>query len=233
MNNDNDTRYVGIVADGGTDRAILAHTAGVCLGSSCVIVELRRQCLRDSIDKYWQLKDTSRQAAEKHLVSAIQGVLMGALADFEARIPRATLATDVLILASDAERHFKDHRERYFEPWAWNLISTAQLGIERFVEWQVSDGRSCEYIPLTRVFIPFPSTDVLVAAVREEEERGMRALELKERLYQTTNLYQVPIDELARRALDFIRSDTLKRAFHRLPELRSVLTSFGGAWPAV
>lgn len=224
---DPNRRYIGIVGDGGTDRAVLAHTARICIGEGCEIVELRRQKLRDSIDEYWQLQRDGEDGdtADQVVVKAVVGVLVAALSDFESRIPRVLDSSDLLVLSTDAERYI-NNEIHYFERWAWRLIAAAYLGIEKFVQAQIVLGRSCELIPEVSLFIPFPSTEVFVAAIREEKEcRGVRALELKQRLYGTTNLNELGTDAFKELALDFIEKDSLKQAFKTVPEVRDVLTT--------
>jgi hypothetical protein len=230
MSGHTDRRYVGIVGDGGTDREIVAQVARMCLGSPCEIIDLRRQSLRDSIDEYWKLKKGDDDgAAENGIVKAVLGVLVAALGDFEARIPRAASSSDVLVLSSDSERYFRNEAQ-YFEPWAWSLISSAYLGIERFVQAQVGQGRSWSIIPRMALFIPFPSTDVLVAGIRREAFRGMKALELKQLLYGTTNLNELGPEELNEQALMFIEQKSLADAFRLIPEARNLLTTLGASY---
>ena len=136
----------------------------------------------------------------------------------------------MMILSTDAERCF-NNQSHCFEPWAWNLVSSGYLGIEKFVESQVLQGRTSEFIPLVTLFIPFPSTDVFVAALREEKEvRSLRARELKQRLYNTTNLHELHPDSLDELALMFIERQGLSRAFSLVPEARDVLATLGACW---
>ena len=64
--------------------------------------------------------------------------------------------------------------------------------MKRFTEGLVRNGRTLDLIPFLTLFIPFPSTEVLIAALREEHEiRGIRARELKQKLYNTTHLSEL------------------------------------------
>lgn len=231
MRNHNNKRFVGIVGDGGTDREILAHTARVCLGTSCEAVVLERQSLRDGIDEYWKTKkDNNDGVAEREVTKTVIGVLAGALVDFESRIPRPLKASDFLILSTDAERHFTSHMN-FFDPWAWQLISAGYLGMMRFTEGLVRNGRSLDLIPCLTLFIPFPSTEVLIAAVRAEREiRGIHARELKARIYNTKNLSELQDDDFNELALMHITPEGLTRAFRFVPEARNVLGALGACF---
>jgi hypothetical protein len=99
MNVAGNKRYIGIIGDGGTDREILGRVAKAVLGHGCEIIDLRRQSLRSSVDEYWKMKkDEDGEGAEREIVKSVMGVLIAALDDFERRIPRSILSSDIVIV---------------------------------------------------------------------------------------------------------------------------------------
>jgi len=221
-------RYVGIIGDGGTDREVLGKVTSLLLEDTCSIQWLKRQSIRDCIDKFWKQAAESKGCGfpgdpSMRLSQAVTGILYGAFGDFRQQIPRDARESDVIVLSSDAEKHL-EHNDRYFDNWAWILGKIIQRGAERFYAEMTKQGCRLQDLPSVVSFVPFPSTDVMIAAFRKERHiRARSATELKQQLYGTTNLRELPPGDFQRCALAHITPGGLPEVYRRIPEARSLL----------
>ena len=108
------TRRIGIIGDGPTDRKIFSKIAQCLLRSddgeieSLQIIELKRQNIRDYVDRYWRTADKTQEyflpsEPATELLNGIMNTLLGAFSDFECEVEELS-SRDVLLITSDAER---------------------------------------------------------------------------------------------------------------------------------
>jgi len=138
----------------------------------------------------------------------------------------------MIILSSDAERPLA-HRDHYFEDWAWIVSKILWLGIEKFYHALSRQGYPLELIPVVVPFLPFPSTDILVAGAQTSPgtrftARGKDARQLKRALYGTEDLRSLAPEDLAEKALSCLTPDGIRAIYREVPEARWLLHSL--AW---
>jgi hypothetical protein len=222
---------VGVIADGVTDRQILLKMV------ECVIpcfncFELRRQSFRDSVDKYWSdVGDTDnywfsqgnslQQNAALKLKGRILTILCETFYEFKSLMTEEITDHDIIIINTDAERHLVDPSAYFNNCWAFGLKKIFMLGIEDFCHQMIHQGYKKKNLPLVIPIVPFPSTDILIAAAREiPNYYGKRARELKEMIYDTHNLRDIQDDDLENLALSYITPEGINLIFERIPESR-------------
>ena len=228
MGNPDESRCVGVIGDGSTDREVVGRIAEVLLEDTCVVHELRRQSIRDGIDKFWKDARSADGCGfpgepADSLSRVVVSVLRAAFADLGRHVPRSLCQKDIIVLCSDAERELTA-ANRYFENWAWALSMTIQHGVERFHSAVSTEGHQSRHVPTVISMLPFPSTDVLVAACKGTKRiRAKKARALKQELYGTENLNQLGANEFEKKALNHVTKDNLAQAYQHLPEVRSLL----------
>ncbi|MBM4031589.1 MAG: hypothetical protein FJ291_07365 [Planctomycetes bacterium] len=230
-------RYIGVVGDGGTDREILGCVVqhvlqeGGAEGQPLMVVHLRRQNMRDYLDKYWRLVAQSGTAIagepSRTLQRGVIATLYGAWEELKSHAKREITRRDMLVLSSDAERYLS-RAEEYFEDWAWMLGATVILAAERFRHALSRRGYSLDYVPVVVPVVPFPSTDVLIAVARNSLTGGIRARgadprKLKKALYGTEDLRSLSQEDFRKHALTHIDAKAIAAMYSEVPEIRSLL----------
>ena len=240
MSGNTDLRYVGLVADGNTDKEILAKVV-TCLFENderCHVLSLR-QSFRDCVDQFTQMSSKSgnyclsgRPATE--LRKKILRILFAALRDFENLCKRDLFHRDLMVLNTDAEFYLV-HSDRYFsERWALCLTSSFLKAAEEFYHHQSNRYRWTN-LPMILPLVFFPSIDVLVAAAKTRHDqsfsyRGLRARVIKKNLYGTEDLRDLQREQLEDVALRYITRDSVRSAYELLPEFRTFFRTM--AWSA-
>lgn len=134
---------------------------------------------------------------------------------------------DIFILHDDIDIKL-DQSENYFKEWAHSVIFIFQLAIQEFYNEKVKE-YSFENLPLILPLLFFPSTEILIIAFKNkntnkfENERKKEAWNLKQAIYQTTNLHSLSDSDLEKYALNYIKYDSLNIVFNSLPEIRNFL----------
>jgi hypothetical protein len=228
-------RNIGIVGDGGTDRAIFKKLAEVLLSennSSNVTwnyFELIRQHeLRTRVDEYWRkatkvneyyLPSPHAEQLQKEAVN----IISGAFTDFEVELGINNISsTDILLITTDAERTLSQP-EDYFQDWAFSISKLLTGATDKFYSIKSKQGYTWEYLPLVISIVTFPSTEILVAAAKNlpnAKKYGIKPSDLKNSLYGTTNLSTITEAELKEKALDFITPDSIELIYRDVPESR-------------
>ena len=227
-------RNIGIIADGGSDYTIIRHIVESILSgnysspSELEFVELRRQSIRDSVDRYWRDSKTDpalpSQAAIKFRNNVLS-VLLTAVDEFSNELDSGTLTNkDILLLTSDAERCLSSETD-YLEGYGFHLLATLESAIAKFYQLKVSQGFTYEYLPLILPLIFFPSTEIFVAAAKSKmsQSQGKKPRELKMMLYGTDNLQQVSEEDLNKKALDYLNEGGIQKIYQNLPESRGLI----------
>lgn len=227
-------RNIGIIADGGSDYTIIQHIVESILSgnysspSELKFVELRRQSIRDYVDKYWRDSKTDpalpSQAAIKFR-NNVSSVLVAAFDEFSNELESGTLTNnDILLLTSDAERCLSSETD-YLEGYGFHLVTTLESAIAQFYRLKTSQGSSYKYLPLILPLIFFPSTEIFVAAAKSQmsQSKGKKPSELKMMLYGTDNLKQVSADDLKEKALDYIDEEGIQKIYQNIPESRLLI----------
>ncbi|MDM8551322.1 hypothetical protein QUF72_14655 [Desulfobacterales bacterium HSG2] len=222
-------RNVGIVGDGATDRLVFLKLATIILSGGINQVELRRQNIRDAIDRYWKDASTKNEyffpsKPAITLRNSIIRVLTGAFADFQGEIG-AFSNQDILLLNTDSERHLQ-MPDDYFKEWAFCVQKIITAGIEMFYHLKAREGYPCEYLPLILSISAFPSTEILIAAAKGINTiYGKKAGELKQVLYGTTDLSTLRDEEFEEKALKYITPENINSIFKKIPESRILIQS--------
>jgi hypothetical protein len=233
-------RNIGLIADGPSDKAILAQLTGAAFNhysqSTQYVsnyIELR-QNIRDAIDVYWRKATQSNEyffPAEhaNDLLKKVVGILIQAYFDMAKEVNQIS-NRDILVCHSDAERHFHASDNFFRHPYLslYTIIvsstykaydSLAQLGYPR------------SSLPLILPIITFPSIDIVIAAAKEQHGfqfvgRNKNARELKMSLYSTENISVLTEDEFQSLALQYIDNTCFDSLFKHLPEMRPLLSYF-------
>jgi hypothetical protein len=102
--------------------------------------------------------------------------------------------------------------------------------IEEFYRAKAQVNYTQECLPVVIPFVVFPSTEILIAAAKIEDPKeltkkcyGKKPRELKQLLYGTTELQTLREEELKKKALDFINSESIGRIFQSVPESRAFI----------
>ena len=234
-------RNVGIIADGGSDIAIFRTlldrilSANRSTPSQLEFIELRRQTVRDSLDKYWREASRSNQYALPHkpavnLMNQVSGLLMNAHADFESEVGYLT-NRDILVLTTDAERVLNQEKD-YLQDWAFHAPKILVAAIEKFYSVKASQSYAAEFLPLIVSLIVFPSAEILIAAAKGVLNRcqDRKPKNLKHFLYGTDEIRQLSEKDLADKALKYLDEQGIQNIFRAVPESRlliQTLSSYG------
>jgi hypothetical protein len=94
--------------------------------------------------------------------------------------------------------------------------------IETFYEIMASSGYSPKSLPTILSIATFPSTEIVIGAVRNLHDRcyGKKPKELKRLLYGTEEMSRLRADDLKKKVLDFITLDSINSIFRHIPESR-------------
>ena len=230
-----ETQYIGIIADGSTDLEVISRFSECILESSikCESIQMKFS-FRDSIDKYKQEASSNDHFGlfdqpALDLRRSIITILHSSIKEFQNLIPRPLKSNDLLVLNSDSESVIRD-QDAYFEQWALVLTKIFYTAIEEF--YHISRYNfTFAYVPLILPLVLFPSTDILIAALKYNggnfTYHDKKPRELKRILYGVENLRQLSEDEFKRKALDFIDLGTLDNVYTNVPESRLFLKSIG------
>ena len=235
-------RNIGIISDGPTDWLIFRKLVETIVrekqpNTTLNFVQLKRQSLRDQIDRYWQ--EASREnnyhlPAEpaNHLLKEVVGIIRQAFHDFENESGVEGLsARDMLIVTTDTERAVKHSRAYFEESWTFSLSKILVGAVEQFYQLKVQENYPYEYLPFILPLAVFPSTEILVAVAKNHPQShyGKSPQELKRILYNTDDLRTLRPGELEKRALDVITPERVNAIFNQIPESRPLIQtlSFG------
>ncbi|MYC96642.1 MAG: hypothetical protein F4X14_16880 [Caldilineaceae bacterium SB0661_bin_32] len=224
---------IGIIGDGPTDLRVIGKLAE-CIVSygqtdpiSPEIFELRQQNLRTPVDRYWERATREEDyhiasEAGKRLQMDAVALLWGAVEELKFRAKCDSLSyRDMIVLSTDAEKRLNTI-DGYFEDYAIHLAKVLMVAVEKLYHQMVEWGIGRRFIP-TIVPLPlFPSTEIIVAAARENSLsfRGRTARELKSLLYNVNDMSLLSLDDLDRQALAHITTESLDRIFRFVPEVR-------------
>ncbi len=232
-------RRVGIIGDRPTDRKIFSKIAQCLLRAddgeteSPQIIELKRLNIRDDVDRYWRTVDKPQEyflpsKPATKLLGDIMNTILKAFFNFELEVGELS-CRDVLLITSDAEKTLKSEEVYYSEVWAFSLSKICLGAVEKFYQAKAKEFCPPSSIPLIVPVIAFPSTEVFVSAAKGMTSNGKSARELKQAVYDTTNLKTLNDGELAKKALNYITPTTVEYIFRQRPESRLFIQhlSFG------
>lgn len=233
MNTTEKPRYIGIIADGTTDQEIIAKFAKCLLKNtvSCKDVilgqslEVDMQTFRRKSSELNNYGLYDRPAIE--LKNRIIMILNAAVGEFQSLIPRELTDYDLLVLNTDAEWYLREQNQ-YFDKYAMVISKIFLIAIEEFYHLKAKYGYQWGQLPLIIPLVFFPSTDILIAALKIGDTlpfdfHGLRANEIKMRLYGVEDLRHLRDEELKEKALDFITPDAFKAVYRHIPESRIFL----------
>lgn len=228
-------RNVGIIADGGSDYAIFKCMIKCIIEgnysspSEVNFVELRRQSIRDYVDRYW--KNTKKGDPALPSLPAIELrnkvllVLIQGFEEFSDELDSGVLTNrDIFLLTTDAERRLSS-KDDYFEGYGFHVIKILESAVEKFYNFQSDRGYSFEYLPLILPVVVFPSTEILIASARSLLSKccGKTPTELKQFLYQTDNIHTMDSDALKNKALQYLDKQGIQRIYKDIPEARILI----------
>lgn len=212
--------YVGIIGDGPADRALLAHVVR-CAWAEAETIELKGLSLRDSIDRFWRCGPQAPAFPEqrsKELESAVLGVLRAAIDEFGRQMPRPSSEYDMIVIHSDAERHLTSS-DAYFDDWAWSVPAILWRSIEKVYQIKCAYGLPQEQLPTIAPFVPFPSTEIVLAIASGIDARGKRASDLKTLIYGTDLKSGIRIENF----MSVISRNSFTGLYRHVPEMRMFL----------
>lgn len=232
-NTRDETRYVGIVADGPTDQEIMARFMKSLLEPAGQYEEV---LIGEKLSVYMApFRQKASRTGEYGLFDkpaiklrkAIVNVIHSAVGEFRDAIGRELSHSDVLLLSTDAECPINSPQE-------WHEIERIVVMCRTFdgaiAEFYNAPGNrlNWEYLPLVVPLVLFPSADVLIAAARSDydvslEFRGKKAPWLKQELYGCCDLRQLRPDDLEKKALSYLTFDACKQIYSSVPEARMLL----------
>ncbi len=236
-----DTRYLAVIADGPTDARIYEHLVKTLLHAEgpweCISVQ---GSLRDAVDAFWAAggSDSEERSICSESARALRrdvlGVINAAYERFAANAQRAVSHRDLLLVTTDSERHLTESEAYLRGAWPGLLPRLIGLAVDDLYHSRHSRHHPPAALPLICHIVPFPSTDVLVAAAdldaTEDLYRGRPARELKRALYGTDDLSSLGPERLEALALRPIDREACIRLCQRVPEVSRVLRQL--AWNA-
>ncbi len=238
------SKHIAIVRDGSTDFKILKtlvkevvfSETGIEISDESFIdlTELTSVKLDGAIKKYIKLADTTQKRGvydepATKLKNEIILVLKKVVKEIEDRYYISTGSfsnCDLLILNDDSDKKLSVSKD-FLNEWAYSVVMIFYLAVQEFYEEKISQGYTFRNLPIILPLIFFPSTEILVAAFRHNDDfdlyRNQDAPALKQMLYGTNNLKTLQEDEFSELALRFINSTLLEQVFAKLPEIRVFL----------
>ena len=239
-------RYLGVIADGPTDREVLAKLVRCTVGGTgesdgpnrfSDIVLLQRQTIRHHVDKLW---DEASRSDDYRIVSGhartfigkVVAVLHGSIDEFKNEVGRDIEGQDLLIINTDSERVLRSKDTYLEEEWGGSLSRLLWAAVEKYYHIRASHSHLIGALPLILPLPVFPSTEMLVAAAGASPYgaftyHGKKPHELKRMLYgQDFGFGQL--------ALDSITPESIESIYAHIPEARLFLrilfwSRFG--WP--
>lgn len=223
-------RYIGVVADGATDREIMARFLKSILERTGPCQEVMTgKSLAPPMSEF---RDKSSRTGQyglfdkpaRKLRKAIPRLIHSAVREFRDAIPRDLSHSDLLVLSTDAEWPIQALEDWHACPRIVTMYHIFDCAIAQFYN-EPGNRQNWEYLPMIVPLVLFPSTDVLVASARGAsfEFRGMKPPDLKHKLYGCTDLSQLRPDDLETKALRFLTSDACNQLYADLPEARTLL----------
>jgi hypothetical protein len=228
--------YVGVIADGPTDKVILAELVKQLLSSNShsedeiESVRLQQEAVpfmdRFRAD-YFGTKG-SRSLCSPHareLRCGLVGLLFKVVQELENHIARPVCEKDIIVLNTDAERYLRDGDAYLADEWALALSHIFWAATEDFYHKTEQRYLAAEHIPTVVPLVLFPSTDIVVAAARAWNQqaftsRDKKAPDLKKELYGVTDLRYLDEDGLKSKALDHLNADGCAGIMRHVPEAR-------------
>jgi hypothetical protein len=224
-------RYLGIVGDGATDRAVLAKLIRVLVPGPFEEIRLRQSLAVPMATYRNEAARTGRygltEAPAGDLRKSIINVLFAAISDLKSEASRDLKEYDLLIVSTDAE-WFLGHSDEYFKDQRFLILTKIFFAaIEEFYH-KASNRHVWEHLPVIIPLVLFPSTDILVAAAKAAAGspfvyHGMKAREIKKSVYGVDGLHQLRGDDLEKKALAFISPAGSRAIYQHLPEIKIFL----------
>ncbi len=231
-------RYIGVVADGSTDKEILLRLVQSLLLESGPFHEVRlRQSLADYMSSFRYVVDRTGQLGffdkpSTDLRKGIINVIFSAVGELRGQARRDVREYDLLILNTDAEWSMRG-QDHYFQEQKFILLS--KIFYAAIEEYYHKAGNKHLWMGLPQILplILFPSTDILVAAAKATggqvfSSHGLRAREIKRQLYHTDDLRYLKGNDLATMALSHITAGGCVNIYSHLPEARVFLRNLTG-----
>jgi len=230
-------RIIATIADGSTDHEIIYEfirrgvtrpptEEGDCGWQHVPLRQNVHQGIRDHVRAAGQEGYTLCGRAALALRGTLLQALLSARADLEAQAGRhnGLRATDLIVLSSDAEETVPGRSGVVTDPWAITLAAVVHAAIDDWQDKSIEWGLDPTALPLVVPFVPFPSTDVLVAAAKGVRDlRGRRGREMKRDLYGVEDLSQLRADDLSEKALRHFGPQTAVCVCREVPEARDLL----------
>ena len=239
-------RYLGVIADGPTDREVLKKLVCCTIGGTsepddptpfAKIVLLQRQTIRHHVDKFWYeaSKSDDYRVISGHartFMGSVIAVLDGSIDEFRREVGRDIEERDTLIINTDSERPLRSQDAYFGEEWCGSLSRLLWVAVEKYYHVGKSRSYTIRTLPLILPIPVFPSTEMLVAAADTNPYEtftyyGKKPHELKKLLYgQDFGFGQL--------ALDMITPESVESIYAHIPEARLFLrilswSRFG--WP--
>lgn len=218
---------IGIISDGSSDFDVFCKLVQTLLPSDHLLnnVRLRRQCLRNHIDDYWRSSSPDRG---RLFAKSVTNALFGAFSDFCCEVGSIS-SKDIILLTSDAERILGTN-DKYFDDWSIQIRNLLNLSIEKFYHAKVIEGYSHSTLPSIFPIILFPSTEILIASVRDDISfsacKALRANQLKQMLYGTDNLSNLSESQFNSFAIEHLSCRKIDNIFSSVAELRLLIKAF-------
>jgi len=227
--NQDTKRFLGIISDGSTDEEILFGFTNRIFGKEDTfeLVSLSQK-LRDGVDAYkrecsYNSLGLCSNTAEK-LRNKIITIIFSAINEFGSQIYRNLTSNDILVLSTDAESKLKNPEDYFKEEWCALISKIFYISLERFYHL-AKYNFPWKDLPLILPLLFFPSTDIIIAAARTEINsigtiHGLKASELKQKIYGVTNLSYLNEGDFKKYALDYITPESIKLIYNNVPEVR-------------
>ena len=228
-------RNVAIIADGGSDYAIFKRIIECIIEgnysspSEVNFVELRNQSIRDYVDRYWTNTKKSDPALPSPPAIELQNKIFSELTkgfdEFAGELDSGIVTNkDILLLTTDAERRLSSEDD-YFSGYGFHVVKILESAIEKFYNFKANQDYSFEYLPLILPLVIFPSTEILIASARSllSKCRSKKPTELKQFLYQTSNIHTMDAKALEDKALKYLNEQGLQRIYKDIPAARILI----------
>lgn len=239
-------RYLGVIADGPTDRQVLAKLVRCTVGGASEsdhptpftdIVLLQRQTIRHHVDRFWNEASRSDDyrvvsGYARTFIGNVMAVLDGSIDEFRREVGRDIEEQDILIVNTDSERPMRSKVAYFEEEWCGSLSRLLWTAVEKYYHIKVSHNHPINALPIILPLAVFPSTEMLVAAADANTYgaftyHGKKPRELKRILYgQDFGFGQL--------ALQAITPESVESIYAHIPEARLFLRilSWGRfGWP--
>jgi hypothetical protein len=211
--------HIAIVSDGVTDFEILKTLIKEVVFSESGVV------IPDDTTQKRGLYDEPATKLKNEIILVLKKVVKE-IEDFFYISTGSFSHYDLLILNDDTDKKLSTSKD-FLNEWAHSVVMVFYLAVQEFYEEKISQGYTFKNLPIILPLIFFPSTEILVAAFRCNDDfesfRNQDATALKKMLYQTHNLRNLQENELNDLALKFINSNLLEQVFAKLPEIRIFL----------